>query len=211
MTVQTLTVAGQKFALVPFQDYRELLKGAKPVENGLPPLPKPLPGGNYPAGAFMRASIARDVIQRRRALGLSQAGLARRRAFNRPCSIESKRPKWMPNRPRWTKSSPRCTRSKGSGNDSIPIHFHEQPRRPIGPMLILGIRIVSDVKVSCTDLAFGCVLLAPVPGLSLLGAVNLTARRAGASPLGELSAGPRECNRPAGPMPGVEPLVNFVT
>ncbi|HEY8746853.1 MAG TPA: helix-turn-helix domain-containing protein [Tepidisphaeraceae bacterium] len=78
MNVQTLTVAGKKFAVVPFEDYRHLLKGAKPDENGLPPLPRSLPGGNYPAVAFMRASIARDIIQRRRALGLSQAELARR-------------------------------------------------------------------------------------------------------------------------------------
>jgi DNA-binding XRE family transcriptional regulator len=78
MSVQTLTVAGKKFAVVPFEDYRQLLKGAMPDERGLPPLPKPLHDGNYPALAFMRASIARDVIRRRRALGLSQAELARR-------------------------------------------------------------------------------------------------------------------------------------
>jgi DNA-binding XRE family transcriptional regulator len=78
MSVQTLTVAGRKFALVPFEDYRQLLKGARPDEHGLPPLPRPLPGGNYSAPAFMRASLARDIIRRRRAAGLSQAELARR-------------------------------------------------------------------------------------------------------------------------------------
>jgi hypothetical protein len=32
-SVQTLTVAGRKFALVPFEDYRQLLKGARPDES----------------------------------------------------------------------------------------------------------------------------------------------------------------------------------
>jgi DNA-binding XRE family transcriptional regulator len=78
MSVQTLTVDKKKFALVPYEDYKQLLKGAKPDETGLPPLPEPLPGGNYPAREFMRASIARDIIKARRKAGLSQAELARR-------------------------------------------------------------------------------------------------------------------------------------
>jgi len=44
----------------------------------LPPLPRPLVNGNYPAHEFLRASIARDIIQARRKAGLSQAELARR-------------------------------------------------------------------------------------------------------------------------------------
>jgi DNA-binding XRE family transcriptional regulator len=78
MTVQTLTVARQKFALVPYSDYQQLLKGIKPDDSGLPPLPKALPNGNFPAREFMRASIARDIIKGRRKAGLSQAELARR-------------------------------------------------------------------------------------------------------------------------------------
>jgi DNA-binding XRE family transcriptional regulator len=78
MSIQTLTVAGKKFALVPLEDYRQLLKGARPDDSALPPLPEAMAGGNYPARPFMRASIARDIIQRRRAAGLSQAELARR-------------------------------------------------------------------------------------------------------------------------------------
>jgi len=78
MSIQTLTVAKQKFALIPYEDYKQLLKGARPNETGLPPLPDPLPGGNYPAHEFMRASIARDIIKARRKAGLSQAELARR-------------------------------------------------------------------------------------------------------------------------------------
>jgi DNA-binding XRE family transcriptional regulator len=78
MSVQTLTIAGKRFALLPYEDYKQILKGAKPDESGLPPLPDPLPGGNYPARQFMRASIARDIIKGRRKAGLSQAELARR-------------------------------------------------------------------------------------------------------------------------------------
>ncbi len=63
MGVQTLTIARQKFAVVPFEDYKQLLKGIKPDDSGLPPLPKLLPGGNYPAHEFMRVSIARDIIR----------------------------------------------------------------------------------------------------------------------------------------------------
>jgi DNA-binding XRE family transcriptional regulator len=78
MTVQTLTVARKKFAVIPYEDYQQLLEGAKPDETGLPPLPKSLPNGNFPAREFMRASIARDIIKGRRKAGLSQAELARR-------------------------------------------------------------------------------------------------------------------------------------
>jgi DNA-binding XRE family transcriptional regulator len=78
MSVQTLTVARRKFALVPYEDYKLLLKGAKPDESGLPPLPKVLPSGNYPVREFLRVSIARDIIKGRRKAGLSQAELARR-------------------------------------------------------------------------------------------------------------------------------------
>jgi hypothetical protein len=52
--------------------------GIRPDESGLPPLPKALPGGNFPARQYLRASIARDIIKGRRRAGLSQAELARR-------------------------------------------------------------------------------------------------------------------------------------
>jgi DNA-binding XRE family transcriptional regulator len=78
MSIQTLTIARQKFALVPFEDYKQLLKGLRPDESGLPPLPAALPNGNYPARQFMRVTIARDIIKGRRKAGLSQAELARR-------------------------------------------------------------------------------------------------------------------------------------
>jgi predicted transcriptional regulator len=44
----------------------------------LPPLPKPDARGNYPALAYARASLARNIIRRRQAVGLTQVELARR-------------------------------------------------------------------------------------------------------------------------------------
>ena len=44
MSVQTLTVARKKFAVIPYEDYQQLLKGVRPDETGLPPLPEALPG-----------------------------------------------------------------------------------------------------------------------------------------------------------------------
>ena len=47
-------------------------------QNGAPPLPPPDTSGNFPAVPYARASLARKIIRRRRAVGLSQAELARR-------------------------------------------------------------------------------------------------------------------------------------
>ncbi|MGD0769795.1 MAG: helix-turn-helix domain-containing protein [Tepidisphaeraceae bacterium] len=47
-------------------------------ESELPPMPKRLSNGNYPALETLRVSIARDVVISRKAAGLSQAELARR-------------------------------------------------------------------------------------------------------------------------------------
>lgn len=43
----------------------------------LPPLPEPDAHGNYPAVTFARVTIARAIIEQRRALGISQQELAR--------------------------------------------------------------------------------------------------------------------------------------
>ena len=47
-------------------------------DSDMPGLPKKLPGGGYPALEYLRANLARDIVQARRDLGLSQAELARR-------------------------------------------------------------------------------------------------------------------------------------
>jgi len=79
MPATTVTLAGKRFIILPEEEYKRLRRGGAAVKNerGLPPLPKPLANGNYPAVEYARASVARDIIQRRRQVGLSQAELAR--------------------------------------------------------------------------------------------------------------------------------------
>lgn len=80
MSAATVTIEGKRFVILPEGEYERLRgHGEGPTdESGLPPLPKRLPSGNYPAIAYARAVTARDVITARRRMGLSQAELARR-------------------------------------------------------------------------------------------------------------------------------------
>lgn len=71
--VQTLTLAGQRFVILPERDYRRL--AGEPSE---PLVPKPDARGFYPAREATDALIARDILRSRRWLGLTQAELARR-------------------------------------------------------------------------------------------------------------------------------------
>ena len=73
--VQELTFAGERFFVLPEREYRRLQEASEPPE---PELPPPNAQGNYPALETLKAMIARDIIRERRALGLSQAELARR-------------------------------------------------------------------------------------------------------------------------------------
>lgn len=86
-TIATLQMAGQRYAVVPMNEYRRLVsaRGAKGnntaveiEQDDLPPMPPRRSNGDYPAIQAARVSIARDVIRARRAAGLSQAELARR-------------------------------------------------------------------------------------------------------------------------------------
>jgi DNA-binding XRE family transcriptional regulator len=71
--IQTLTLGGQRFVVLPEADYRDLVG-----ETWEPPLPQPDAKGNYPAVEAARVLLARKIIRRRRAAGLTQAELARR-------------------------------------------------------------------------------------------------------------------------------------
>ncbi len=73
--VQTVMLAGQRFVIVPEGEYRRLRQAAEGTEPELPPADA---RGYYPAVETMRALLARDILRQRRALGLSQADLARR-------------------------------------------------------------------------------------------------------------------------------------
>ncbi len=77
---QTIEVGGQRVAVLPEPEYLKLLKlsGLGTSDSDMPGLPKKLPGGGYPALEYLRANLARDIVQARRDLGLSQAELARR-------------------------------------------------------------------------------------------------------------------------------------
>jgi ribosome-binding protein aMBF1 (putative translation factor) len=72
-TVQTLTVDGKRFVVVPEAEFLRLT-GERPMPE-LPPVNR---RGNYPAREATRAVMACDIIRSRRALGWSQAELARR-------------------------------------------------------------------------------------------------------------------------------------
>jgi DNA-binding XRE family transcriptional regulator len=74
MTVlQTLTLAGERFVVIPEAEYKRL--AGKKAEPELPPRDA---HGNYPAVDTMRVMLAQKIIRRRRAVGLSQIELARR-------------------------------------------------------------------------------------------------------------------------------------
>jgi ribosome-binding protein aMBF1 (putative translation factor) len=76
MTVQTLTISGKRFALVPMRDFEVLQKRA--AAQNLPKLPRPLANGNYPAAETIRVIYARKLVSERESAGLSQSELARR-------------------------------------------------------------------------------------------------------------------------------------
>lgn len=72
---QTIHLSGKAYVILEQGDYEELAKRANAC--ALPPLPSPDENGNYPAVAYGRASIARDVIKERLEAGLSQKELAK--------------------------------------------------------------------------------------------------------------------------------------
>jgi hypothetical protein len=63
-TIQTLTLGGEPFVVLPETDFLRLT--GEPPE---PELPSANERGNYPALDTMRALLARDIVRSRRALG----------------------------------------------------------------------------------------------------------------------------------------------
>ncbi len=77
--VATLQLDGKKFVVVPVAEYDALRQRSVIAGDvDLPELPPKLPSGNYPAIAALRVGLARKLIKRRWAVGLSQAEVARR-------------------------------------------------------------------------------------------------------------------------------------
>ena len=75
----TVEIEGKRYVLVEETEFRRLetRKGTKRKDHGLPPLPPPDEEGNVPALEYVRATIARDIIRERKALGLTQGQLAK--------------------------------------------------------------------------------------------------------------------------------------
>lgn len=84
--MQTITIDQKKYVLIPKEEYDRLSATAN-----LPSLPEPDERGNYPASKYMRALLARKLIQRRTALNLSQRDLAEKACvrFESICRIET--------------------------------------------------------------------------------------------------------------------------
>jgi DNA-binding XRE family transcriptional regulator len=73
MTRAVIKIRGTRFVLIPENELTAIEEAA------LPPMPHtpPAEGGTCEAFSFIRASIARDIIKERWALGLTQAQLAK--------------------------------------------------------------------------------------------------------------------------------------
>ncbi len=85
---------GKRFVLIEENEFRRLERlAAKSVAGAdeLPPWPRADERGRRPALAFARASIARSIVEERRAAGLSQEELARLAGLRQEtvCRIES--------------------------------------------------------------------------------------------------------------------------
>lgn len=73
-----VTKNGKRYALVEPAELQRLERLAALAQEGvLPPWPAADAAGNRPAVTFARVSIARKIIEQRRALGVSQEELAR--------------------------------------------------------------------------------------------------------------------------------------
>jgi transcriptional regulator with XRE-family HTH domain len=73
MPVETITRKGKRYVVIPESEYHRLI--GEPPE---PLLPAADERGYYPAAETLRALLARKIIRRRRAVGLTQVELSRR-------------------------------------------------------------------------------------------------------------------------------------
>jgi ribosome-binding protein aMBF1 (putative translation factor) len=76
MIRQLIEVEGKRCVVIEEAELRRLERKAGKTELALPPLPPADAKGNRPALDYIRASIARDIIKERQALGLTQEQLA---------------------------------------------------------------------------------------------------------------------------------------
>lgn len=77
--MQTVILEGKAFVILERSEYEQLQALAHAAADAaLPALPEPDAEGNFPAVPYARASLARKIIRRRRAIGLTQSDLAKR-------------------------------------------------------------------------------------------------------------------------------------
>ncbi|HEV2973273.1 MAG TPA: helix-turn-helix transcriptional regulator [Pirellulales bacterium] len=74
--ITTVTLAGQRYVILPEAVYERMR--TKVSDSTEPPLPAADAHGNYPAVEAARVVLARKILRRRRAAGLSQVELANR-------------------------------------------------------------------------------------------------------------------------------------
>jgi len=87
----TITLAGREYIILPKPEYERLARRAAVIDDvALPRLLEKLSDGNYPAIEAGRAILARKLVKRRWAVGLTQAELARRANIRKEtlCRIE---------------------------------------------------------------------------------------------------------------------------
>ena len=121
--VQTLTLGGQRFVVIPEADYRELVG-----ETWEPPLPEPDAQGNYPAVEAARVLLARKLIRRRRAAGLTQAELARRAGVRVETLSRLEHAKHSPN----VATVDKIVRTLEQAEAARPARGRKGPTRPAG-------------------------------------------------------------------------------
>jgi DNA-binding XRE family transcriptional regulator len=86
-----VTLLGREYIILPKPEYDRLARRAAVIDDvALPPLPEKLSDGNYPAIEAGRAVLARKLVKRRWAVGLTQAEVARRANIRKEtlCRIE---------------------------------------------------------------------------------------------------------------------------
>jgi DNA-binding XRE family transcriptional regulator len=79
MVAGTIQLGRKRFVIVPEAEYDRLRRRAAAIDDVTPPeFPAQLRSGNYPAVQALRVGLARKLIKRRWAAGLTQAEVARR-------------------------------------------------------------------------------------------------------------------------------------
>ncbi len=125
--VQSLKLVGTEFVVLERSEYerlRTLERSAR--EAALPPWPPADAAGNRPALEFVRMSIARDIINERTALGLTQQQLAKLAGIRQETLCRLETGKQAPN----VRTVDKIDRALKRGNSDAPVAA--SPKQPLG-------------------------------------------------------------------------------